>query len=262
MGFFSVRFSDHHLNTKPFDNQTQIYHLNTKLVQYSDGYCIGPVRKSDPHCVLNQIYLSQQERQWKKAAAKMLAESAKAYVESWDERREKVREAQERHRRKVAGFVSGEVLSFWSDAASQAVSLTAASEIDDSLSALKVNHIMKHSEENPLNNEEPLFSNKRVNNSGTSSDVRENSEQSDLISLCLGDNNSGSQRDLSLKRRRMLNNLKSTLCVSSSDIEIGLLDDANDNKDFSYDDVAQSQDYDDESTIEAQVIIELIFLHE
>ena len=181
----------------------------------------------------------------------MLAESAKAYVESWEERRQTVREAKDRRLRKVAGFVSGQVLSFWNDAASQAVSLTAASEIDDSLSALKVNHV-KHSEENPLNNEQSLFSNKRVHNSGTSSEVRENSEQSDLISLCLGDNNSGSQRDLSLKRRRMLNNLKSTLCVSSSDIEIGLLDDVNDDKDFSYD-VAQSQDFDDESTIEAQV---------
>ena len=33
-----VWFWDHHLNTKPFDNQTQIYHLNTILVRYSDGY--------------------------------------------------------------------------------------------------------------------------------------------------------------------------------------------------------------------------------
>ena len=32
-------FSDHHLNTEPFDNQTQISHLNNRLVQYSDGYC-------------------------------------------------------------------------------------------------------------------------------------------------------------------------------------------------------------------------------
>ena len=37
---FSVQFSDHHLNTGPFDNQTQIYHSNIRLVQYSDGYCI------------------------------------------------------------------------------------------------------------------------------------------------------------------------------------------------------------------------------
>ena len=37
--FFPVRFSVHHLNTRPFDNQTHIYHLNTWLVVYSDGYC-------------------------------------------------------------------------------------------------------------------------------------------------------------------------------------------------------------------------------
>ena len=43
-GFFSVCFSDHHLNTGPFDNRTQINHLNTRLVRYSDGYykvCTG-----------------------------------------------------------------------------------------------------------------------------------------------------------------------------------------------------------------------------
>ena len=38
---FSVQYSDHHLNTRPFGNQTQIYHLKTKLVRYSDGYCTG-----------------------------------------------------------------------------------------------------------------------------------------------------------------------------------------------------------------------------
>ena len=38
---FSVRFSDHHSNTRPFDNQTQIYHLNIRLVWYLDGYCIS-----------------------------------------------------------------------------------------------------------------------------------------------------------------------------------------------------------------------------
>ena len=35
----SVRFSDHHSNTWPFDNRTQIYHLNTRLACYSDPYC-------------------------------------------------------------------------------------------------------------------------------------------------------------------------------------------------------------------------------
>ena len=34
---FSVRFSDHHLNTRPFENPTHIYHLSTRLVRYSDG---------------------------------------------------------------------------------------------------------------------------------------------------------------------------------------------------------------------------------
>ena len=37
---FSVLFSNHHSNTRPIDNRTQIYHLNTILVRYSDGYCI------------------------------------------------------------------------------------------------------------------------------------------------------------------------------------------------------------------------------
>ena len=29
-----------HLNTGPFDNRTPIYHSNTRLVRFSDGYCI------------------------------------------------------------------------------------------------------------------------------------------------------------------------------------------------------------------------------
>ena len=37
---FSVRFSNHHLNTGPFDNRKHLYHWNTRLVWwYSDGYC-------------------------------------------------------------------------------------------------------------------------------------------------------------------------------------------------------------------------------
>ena len=36
---FSVRFSNHNLNTGPFYNLTKIYHLNTGLDQNSDGYC-------------------------------------------------------------------------------------------------------------------------------------------------------------------------------------------------------------------------------
>ena len=34
---------DHYLNTGPFDNQTQIYHLNTRLVRYSDDFCTTPL---------------------------------------------------------------------------------------------------------------------------------------------------------------------------------------------------------------------------
>ena len=36
---FSVWFSNHLSNTRPFDNQTKIYNLNTTLVRYSDGLC-------------------------------------------------------------------------------------------------------------------------------------------------------------------------------------------------------------------------------
>ena len=43
--FFSLRFS-YHPNIGPFDNRTQIYHLNTRLVQYSNGYCIWIPDKS------------------------------------------------------------------------------------------------------------------------------------------------------------------------------------------------------------------------
>ena len=35
---FSVLFSDHHWITRLFDNRSQIYYLNTRQVQYSDGY--------------------------------------------------------------------------------------------------------------------------------------------------------------------------------------------------------------------------------
>ena len=34
-----VQYSDHHLDTGPFGNQTTFDHSNTKLVQYSDLYC-------------------------------------------------------------------------------------------------------------------------------------------------------------------------------------------------------------------------------
>ena len=38
-----VQYSDHCLNNRPFDYQTTFDHLNTKLVRYSDPYCIQMV---------------------------------------------------------------------------------------------------------------------------------------------------------------------------------------------------------------------------
>ena len=34
-----VHYSDHFLNSRPFDYQTTFDHLNTRLVWYSDPYC-------------------------------------------------------------------------------------------------------------------------------------------------------------------------------------------------------------------------------
>ena len=39
-GQYKVRYSGHGLNSKPFDNRTNPHDLNTKLVSYSDPYCI------------------------------------------------------------------------------------------------------------------------------------------------------------------------------------------------------------------------------
>ena len=52
-GPLKFRFSDHHSDTRPLDNrtlnililQTQIYHSNTRLVRYSDGYCTRENKK-------------------------------------------------------------------------------------------------------------------------------------------------------------------------------------------------------------------------
>ena len=37
---FPVQFPDYHLNTGPFDNRHKSYHLYTRLIRNSDGYCI------------------------------------------------------------------------------------------------------------------------------------------------------------------------------------------------------------------------------
>ncbi len=55
-----------------------------------------------------------QERTWKKSAAKMLAYSAKAFVETWPERREKLRMERDRKRRRLASFQASEIDAFWS----------------------------------------------------------------------------------------------------------------------------------------------------
>jgi len=199
-----------------------------------------------------------QEREWKKSAAKMLAESAKAYVETMEERRAKIREAKERRIRKVAGFVSDQVMSFWNEAAAEALVNSAASFIPDE-DMLSSNHVSTtkpetHSEENPSVSA-------TVSSSTSDVTLREttNSEESELKSykLQVNENNSKNRlTDLSFKRSRMLNHLSGIKTNLST--EIGLLDDGDvvndddDDKDFTFD-IAES-DNDDESTINAQVI--------
>ena len=55
---FSVWFSDHHLNTGQFDNRTQICHLNTRLIQYSDGFYISFLNDTLPY-MYNFFVLTQ-----------------------------------------------------------------------------------------------------------------------------------------------------------------------------------------------------------
>jgi hypothetical protein len=35
-----------HLKTRPFDYWTEVYHSNTKLIQYSDGDCIQGIKST------------------------------------------------------------------------------------------------------------------------------------------------------------------------------------------------------------------------
>ena len=41
-----VQFSDHHSKPGPFDNLKHLDHLNTRLLRYSDGYCVQMFKKS------------------------------------------------------------------------------------------------------------------------------------------------------------------------------------------------------------------------
>ena len=64
-----------------------------------------------------------QERRWKKAAAKMLAYSAKEYVEQMAERKAKALAAREKRHRKIAKFIAGQVLLFWSNIAQSSLQI-------------------------------------------------------------------------------------------------------------------------------------------
>jgi hypothetical protein len=158
-----------------------------------------------------------------------------------EERRAKVREAKERKRRKVAGFVSEQVLSFWNEAAAEAL----VSSVDSiSLS----NHVSAetHSEENPSVSSSALV--KPNCERAIMLDSEQPDSNSDLKSFCVTNNDNDSKSrltDLSYKRHRIMNHLKTNL---SNEIE--LLVDDND-KDFSCD--ALESDDDDESTIADQV---------
>ena len=81
--------------------------------------CERPRPKTRWDCMLQEMqWLSvdfYQERQWKKAAAKLLAHSAKDFVEKWEDVKRRVRDAEERSRRVRAGFVAGEVREFWAN---------------------------------------------------------------------------------------------------------------------------------------------------
>ena len=180
-----------------------------------------------------------QERQWKKAAAKMLAESAKAYVESLEQRRAKIREAKERRLRRVAGFVSEQVLTFWNDAAAEALVASVGKGVTFAESPGVSNHVDKsdpHSEENP--------STKRLN-----CDVSD-AETGGDIKKCDGLTDD-ELMDLKFRRSTFLNHLKSNFVSKSS--ELRLLADVDD-ADFNVD---ESEDDDDESTIAEQVIFKL-----
>ena len=54
---FYSPFSNHHLNFGPFDNQTKIYHFNTRPVQYSGGYC-SPLQSRNEPAVQNTLSIN------------------------------------------------------------------------------------------------------------------------------------------------------------------------------------------------------------
>jgi hypothetical protein len=91
-----------------------------------------------------------EERQWKRSAAKMLAYSAKAYVEQLADRRAKVAAAREKRHRKIAKFMAGQVLLFWNSIfinTENAASLTSPSYLNNSRVKFSLNEeVTKNSE--------------------------------------------------------------------------------------------------------------------
>ena len=60
---FFFRFSDHHLKIGPFNNQTFLDHLNTRLVRYSDGYCTWASPVSPLRCSFYKFFYFHKEYQ-------------------------------------------------------------------------------------------------------------------------------------------------------------------------------------------------------
>lgn len=94
--------------------------------------CERPRPKTHWDFLLNEVqWLAvdfYQERSWKKAAAKMLAHSAKEFVEGWEERKRRARAAQERQQRQKAALVASEILRFWEGVSEMAGKPKSASE--------------------------------------------------------------------------------------------------------------------------------------
>jgi hypothetical protein len=79
--------------------------------------CERPRPRTHHDCLLSEMqWLAvdfSQERTWKKAAARMLAHSAKVFVETWPERKEKAKVEREKKMKTIAAFQAGEVEAFW-----------------------------------------------------------------------------------------------------------------------------------------------------
>ena len=81
--------------------------------------CERPRPRTHTDCLLQEMqWLAvdfYQERQWKKAAARMLAYSAKEFVERWELKKTRTNSDRERKRKKMAAFAASGVSDFWSE---------------------------------------------------------------------------------------------------------------------------------------------------